>query len=68
MYVCGLTSKLQSPDFMSLISSNDILIATETKTDNADIPNVDIPNYTVHVKNHSKFKHESGGVDILKIL
>lgn len=62
--VCGLASKTDTPDFIQLINSNDVFIATETKLDDHDLPNVQIPNYKLFVKNRTIYKHKSGGVAI----
>lgn len=43
--VCGLTSKLQFPDFIDFINKYDIVCKTETKRDKCDI--IEIPNFDV---------------------
>lgn len=59
--VCGLCSKLQNPDFLELINEHDIVYLTETKTDCADV--IDVENYTVISKHRSNIStHKSGGI------
>jgi hypothetical protein len=40
LYVCGIKSKLLLPEFIQLITSHDICILIETKTDKYDILNI----------------------------
>lgn len=59
--VCGLCSKLQTPDFLEFINEHDIVCLTETKTDCADV--IDVENYTVISKHRSNLSsHKSGGI------
>ena len=41
--VCGILSKMKHPDFLSLISSHDIIAISESKLDDTDA--VDVPGY-----------------------
>ena len=62
--VCGIKSKLLSPDFSNLIENYDILVFLESKTDKLDI--LDIPtDYDYFAKHQTKFKRKSGGIVIL---
>lgn len=59
--VCGLCSKLRTPDFLEFINEHDIVCLTETKTDCADV--IDVENYTVISKHRSNLSsHKSGGI------
>lgn len=65
--VCGLKSKLQIPEFISMCTDYDICIFVETKCDNLDNDHViecfKAINYIVHLQNRDNFaKHRSGGV------
>ena len=63
MNVCGIKSKLLSPDFSNLIENYDILVFLESKTDKLDI--LDIPtDYDYFAKHRTKFKRKSGGIVI----
>ena len=63
--VCGLKSKLFNPDFLETVSSYDILCFTETKTDKADIPLIEIPGFVCFPKNRTDLSiRKSGGVAI----
>lgn len=58
--MCGITSKLLNPDFVNLIKSYDILIFTETKTDELD--DLKLPNeYSFYAKHRKK----SGGIVVV---
>ena len=48
--VCGIKTKLLSPDFSNLIENYDILVCIESKTDKLDILN--IPNDYVYFAKH----------------
>lgn len=62
--MCGITSKLLNPDFVNLIKSYDILIFTETKTDELD--DLKLPNeYSFYAKHRKKFKRKSGGIVVV---
>ena len=62
--MCGLKSKLLNPDFNLLIKQYDILVFTETKTDNYDV--LELPNdYTFYVKHRKNCKKKSGGIIII---
>ena len=58
--VCGLKSKLMSPDFEDFIKEYDFICVTETKLDNYD--NISLENYSIITNNRSHCKHKSGGV------
>lgn len=47
--VCGLCSKLQTPDFLEFINEHEIVCLTETQTDCADV--IDVENDTVIIVN-----------------
>ncbi|CAG2254109.1 unnamed protein product [Mytilus edulis] len=62
--VCGINSKLLNPDFATLIKSYDILIFTETKTD--DLDDLKLPHdYTFYAKHRKKCKKKSGGIVVV---
>ena len=64
MNVCGIKSKLLSPDFSNLNENYDTLVFLESKTDKLDI--LDIPNeYDYFAKHLTKFKRKSGGIVIV---
>ena len=53
-----------NPDFDALIKNYDVLLFTETKTDNFDV--LKIPcDYDVHFKNRKKLKNKSGGIVVI---
>ena len=61
---CGIISKLNCPEFISLIQNYDIIGVQETKTDDYDT--VTIPGYKVFLKNRScTSKNRSGGIALL---
>ena len=60
--VCGLKSKLNSPEFVQLINQYHIFCVVETKLDVHD--SIQIPNFTFFSKPRSqKVKRKSGGID-----
>ena len=62
--VCGLISKIISPEFESLILENDLLVFVESKTDELDT--FELPKgYTYVSKHRSKCKKGSGGIVIV---
>ena len=62
--VCGLRSKLNCPDFVSLINKYDIIGVQETKTD--DIDTIIIPGYSVYLNNRScNSRNRSGGIALI---
>ena len=62
--VCGIVSKLNCPDFVSLIQTYDIIGVQETKTDDYDT--INIPGYKVFMKNRScTSKNRSGGIGLI---
>ncbi len=60
--VCGLLSKLNTPDFINLVSSYDIISILETKCDDADVKNVNLDHFEFIPLNRSKFVNKSGGI------
>ena len=59
--VCGINRRLQYPDFLELVNKFNILCFVETKTD--DVDEIEIPGFTVKMKNRFKFrKIKSGGI------
>ncbi|CAG2216217.1 unnamed protein product [Mytilus edulis] len=53
--------RIQYPEFIELIQNYDILCFVETKTD--DVDEINIPGYTVKMKNRCKFANvKSGGI------
>ena len=57
--VCGIKSKLLNPDFDLLIKSYDVLIFTETKTDEFD--ELKVPEeYTYFAKHRFFFLNQAG--------
>jgi len=63
LIVCGLVSKLQCPECLEELCKYDIIILTETKTDNAD--NIEITGYTVFIKNRNELtRRKSGGIAV----
>ena len=59
--VCGLASKLQNPEFIEFIQENDIICLTETKTDKADV--IDIENFHAFCKHRTSLSYrKSGGI------
>ena len=62
--VCGLRSKLNCPDFVSLINKYDIIGVQETRTD--DIDTIIIPGYSVYLNNRScNSRSRSGGIGLI---
>ena len=62
--VCGIKSKLLNPDFDLLIKSYDVLIFTETKTDEFD--ELKLPEeYTYFAKHRKKIQKKSGEIIIV---
>ena len=58
---CGIKSKLNYPEFVEFISEFDILCLLETKTD--DCAEINIPGYSVQMKNRKLFSNrKSGGI------
>lgn len=58
---CGIKSRLQYPEFINLIQSNDIICLVETKTDDLDI--IECPGYKFLMKNRRKITNRrSGGI------
>ena len=65
MNVCGLASKLLSPEFLSLIQQYDIVGLQETKTDDTD-NYLEIPGYTIFFHNRACIsRYRSGGIALL---
>ena len=58
--VCGLRTKMLSPDFLHLIENYNVVALSETKLD--DLDKICIPGYTLFFKNRQKFKRKSGGI------
>ena len=59
--VCGLASTLQNPEFIEFIQENDISCLTETKTDKADV--IDIENFHAFCKHRTSLSYrKSGGI------
>ncbi|MCW4346970.1 MAG: reverse transcriptase domain-containing protein [Candidatus Thiodiazotropha endolucinida] len=62
--VCGLISKLNCPEFISLVNNYDIIGLQETKLD--DIDTIEIPGYTAFFNNRScSSRNRSGGIALL---
>ena len=59
-----LCNKIEEPEFLNQVTSNDIFAIVETKLDNFDLPNITVPNYKFMAKNRTKFKYKSGGIGI----
>ena len=62
--VCGLMTRLRSPDFDLFISEYDLIFLTETKLDDLDII-IGIDGFDCHTMNRATFKSKSGGVALL---
>lgn len=62
--VCGIKSKLLLPEFIQLITTHDICIFIETKTDKYDILNIP-DGFSYVAKNRKIFKHKSGGIVVV---
>lgn len=63
--VCGLNSKLISPEFMSLINQYDIIGVQETKTDDTDTF-IEIPGYKLFYHNRNCLsRYRSGGIALI---
>ena len=60
--VCGLCSKLKTPDFEDFVNNHDIIFLTETKLD--DLDNCNISGYTLFRKNRGVCKKKSGGIGV----
>ena len=61
--VCGLKSKLITPEFQELIQYHDIVGLQETKCD--DLDTLELSGYTIYTKNRKQFmKRKSGGIAI----
>ena len=62
--VCGLKSRLKTPEFHELISSYDIIGVQETKLDDAD--SIEIPGYSSVCQNRRKLsRYRSGGTAVI---
>ena len=61
--VCGLVTKLRTPDLLDLVNDHDIVCLSETKHD--DLDEVDIEGYLCFTKNRKRCLRKSGGVAIL---
>ena len=62
--VCGIKSKLNYPEFLTLIKSYDIIGIQETKTD--DLDTTEITGYKVFLNNRSCIsKNRSGGIALI---
>ena len=62
--VCGLKKKLNTPEFVNLINSYDIIGVQETRLDDADC--ITIPSYTVVCQNRQKLsRYRSGGTAVI---
>ena len=62
--VCGLKKKLNTPEFVNLINSYDIVGVQETRLDDAD--NITIPGYTIVCQNRQKLSRcRSGGTAVI---
>jgi hypothetical protein len=63
--VCGVKNKLNYAEFNELISSFDILGLTETKTNESDTQDIQIPGFVTAFKNRTKLWNiRSGGIMI----
>ena len=63
--VCGLVSKLNCPDFLSLIREYDIIGLQETKTDDVDTY-LEIPGYEIIFHNRKRVsRYRSGGIVLI---
>ena len=61
--ICGLRSKLRSPDFEEFLHTKDILTIAETKLCKYD--NIDIPGYKIFRNDRKNSRRPSGGVAVL---
>ena len=62
--VCGLKKTLNTPEFVNLINSYDIVGIQETRLDDAD--NITIPGYTIVCQNRQKLsRYRSGGTAVI---
>ena len=62
--VCGVNRRLQYDEFVKFLSSCDVICLTETKTDDTDV--VQIPGFSVFLKNRCKLSNvRSGGIALL---
>lgn len=62
--VCGLSSKLQIPEFIDLINCYDIIGIQESKTDDCD--DIHIPGYSITYNNRQELsRRKSGGIVLL---
>lgn len=63
--VCGLSSKLISPEFLLLVKQHDIIGVQETKTDDTDTY-LDIPGYKIFYHNRQCIsRYRSGGIALI---
>ncbi|MEW8546419.1 MAG: endonuclease/exonuclease/phosphatase family protein, partial [Candidatus Thiodiazotropha sp.] len=63
--VCGLSSKLKCPDFISFLNQYDIIGLQETKTDDTD-SHIEIPGYKIFFHNRSCLsRYRSGGIALI---
>ena len=62
--VCGLKSKLLSPEFCELIQNYDIFICTESKIDEFDVLSLP-PGYTSFSRIRQNFAKKSGGITVI---
>ena len=64
--MCGITSKLDLPEFRALCTSHDIVCFSETKCDDIDVINIQSTfqewGFVVHFLNRKKRKNKSGGI------
>jgi len=61
--VCGLKSKLLSPDFSDYISNYDIFACSETKLDNLDRINLEGYDFISKPRKHTTVR-KSGGIGV----
>ena len=62
--VCGIKSKLNCPEFVSLIKNDDIICVQESKLD--DIDSVNIDGYEVYSLNRKSLsRYRSGGITLI---
>ncbi len=61
--ICGLRSKLKSPDFEEYLHTKDILAIAETKLDRYD--KIDLPGYKIYRSDRKNARRPSGGVAVL---
>ncbi len=65
--VCGLNSKVDCPDFCEIVQENDFILLSETKLDDVDIANLELPEgYKGFFKNRNVCSaYRSGGISII---